>query len=151
MHTIVKLAALLLCAALATLAMATETPAFEKFPASKAVVKHSKHLQLTTAQDQEFQSALRDAFRRSPDFADHHVLATIGCGASCVMVAALDKATGKVAWLPFTLCCWSAQTREPIEYRRDSELLVLHGQRDEKGSEGPHHYRLVDGQFVELP
>jgi hypothetical protein len=133
------------------LAYASGTPpAFSAFPASAHAQRHSARLLLESAQDKEFQTALREAFRQPVNFAGHYVLTTIGCGASCVLVAALDATTGRVTWLPFTVCCWAAPIDEPVEFRRDSELLVIHGQRDEQGSAGPHYYRLTGGRFIAL-
>ncbi|TWI63667.1 hypothetical protein IP91_03639 [Pseudoduganella lurida] len=84
------------------------------------------------------------------NFAGRFVLTTIGCGASCVLTAALDKQTGAVTWLPFTICCWDLAISEPLEFRRDSALLIVHGQRNEEGGAGPHYYRINGGQFEEL-
>lgn len=55
------------------------------------------------------------------------------------MSAAIDANTGAVTWLPFTLCCWEANIREPLEFRPGSRLLAVNGSRDEQGS-GVHYY-----------
>ena len=91
---------------------------------------------------------LREFARRPADFAGHFVLASWGCGASCVLTAAIDKQTGKVIWLPFTVCCWAASVSQPLDFRLDSRLLVIHGSRDEAGR-GRYFY-VFDGKEFKL-
>ena len=62
------------------------------------------------------------------------MLAQIGCGASCIEVAAIDKVSGRVVWFPATICCWPLAVREPLTYRRDSRLLLVAGELDETGT-----------------
>ncbi len=78
------------------------------------------------------------------NFAGHYVLTSIGCGAGCVQVAAIDAGTGAVAWLPKTVCCWPLALTDPLEYRRDSRLLIVYGALNEKGS-GAHAF-VFDGR-----
>jgi len=104
-------------------------------------------LHLVARQDKQFASALRHSYRQRANFAGYHVLTTMGCGAGCVLVAALDQHNGRVGWLPFTLCCWPESRQEPVEFRRDSDRVVLYGQRDEQGAAGPHYYRFHGGRF----
>ena len=94
-----------------------------------------------------YSAELQDAAGRAPDFAGHFVLASWGCGASCVMAAAIDSETGVVAWLPFTVCCWPKEIEAPLGFRRDSRLLIVRGSRDEKG-EGTHFYAFDGKSFV---
>lgn len=56
------------------------------------------------------------------------------------MAAAIDTETGLAAWLAFTVCCWSMQVKEPLEFRRTSRLLVVHGSRNEQGAGDEIHY-----------
>lgn len=145
-----KICAAFFVLVLTTLARADEThsPApYERYAVRSQDTGRAAPLRLTGRQDREFTTALRQSYRQLANFAGHHVLTTIGCGASCVLVAVLDKHSGKVSWLPFTVCCWRDSQREPVQFRADSELLVLHGQRDEQGSAGPHYYRFHGGTF----
>ena len=49
------------------------------------------------------------------------------------MGAAVDLKTGRVTWVPDTLCCWwepdddAANEVEPMEFRLDSRLIIFHG------------------------
>lgn len=74
------------------------------------------------------------------------MLATWGCGASCVMGAAVDAETGAVNWLPFTVCCWAPAVREPIEYDVGSRLLIVHGELNEAGAASDVRYYDFDGR-----
>jgi hypothetical protein len=58
----------------------------------------------------------------------------------------IDAKTGRVTWLPFTVCCWDVDVQEPIEFRRDSRLLVVHGSRNEEGG-GTYYYALDKDSF----
>lgn len=134
---------------LATLsAVAVSAPHFEDFPATASTGRTGK-IQLADAKSREYASVLRDAARRKPNFAGHYVLASWGCGASCIMSAAIDAKTGAVTWLPFTVCCWEANIDEPLGFRRNSRMLIVHGSRDEQGS-GVHYYKFDGGRFSEI-
>jgi hypothetical protein len=128
---------------------------FEDFPAGALYAGHGR-LVLGPA-DRAFRTRLREAARQPPDFAGHYVLALWGCGTECIMGAAINLRSGRVAWLPGTLCCWykggqgETQEIEPVHYRRDSRLIVLNGMRNEReGDLGTHLYAMEGGRFVHL-
>lgn len=129
---------------------AQKPPSFEQFAHTNSHT-NSAALRIPRQRDAQFRTELNEASKRPINFAGHYVLTTIGCGASCIHVAAVDAKTGRVTWLPFTLCCWESSIPEPVLFRLDSELLILKGQRDEVGGSGPHYFRLLGGHFVELP
>jgi hypothetical protein len=101
---------------------------------------------LRSKQDREFRGQLQRAARMQPNYAGHYVLATFGCGASCVTAGALDARSGRVTWLPFTVCCGNHGDREPIEFRPDSALLIVRGMRNKAG-DGTYYYRIAGGSF----
>jgi hypothetical protein len=123
-----------------------QEPTFEAFPVREQFQGPVATLRLTTRQDREFRTALKRATRQKPNFAGHYILTTVGCGAACVMTAVIDAKTGKVQWLPFTLCCWDADIQEPVEYRIDSDLIILHGQKNEQYP-GTWSVRFTNGRF----
>src|SRR5690242_15119703 len=99
---------------------------------------------------QREKSGIPVAEGRRADFAGHYVLITGNCGAACLNIGALDAKTGRVYWLGHTLVVehQSAETN-PVEYRLNSTLLILHGERDEKESDnGTHYYQFVSNRFV---
>jgi hypothetical protein len=123
-----------------------EQPAFQSFPVREQFQGPNAHPRLTTKQDREFRTSLNRAARQAPNFAGHYILTNIGCGASCVLTAVIDAKSGRVNWLPFTLCCWDDKITEPIEFRRDSDLMILHGSKDEKAP-GTWTYRFTGERF----
>ena len=134
---------------------AAALPRFEDFPVRLAYTGRNRLV--LKGDDVHWRTRLREAAAGKPDFAGHYVLATWGCGAECVMGAAIDVRTGVVSWLPGTLCCWfsdeaaTPDTVEPLRYRLDSRLLVLTGRRDERnGDAGTHYYAIEGGHFMLL-
>ena len=83
---------------------------------------------------------LREAAGQEPNFAGHYILTGWACGSSCIQTVAIDAITGLTIWLPVTLCCWDPGVDDPRSFRRDSRLLVLRGQRNEAGGQGPWRY-----------
>jgi len=142
-------ASLLLMAILSTEGRAATQPSFAHYPAQAWSGKPAR-LQLADARSQEYAAILRKFARQKPNFAGHFVLATWGCGAGCVMGAAIDIETGAVAWLPFTVCCWNAEVKEPLVFKARSRLLEVNGSRNEQGA-GVHYYLFDRGRFEELP
>ncbi len=105
---------------------------------------------LATPEDKEFRTQLRAAAQQRPNFTGHFVVTTFGCGAQCVMGAALDAKTGRVLWFPFTICCWdvhSSSASEPVAFRLNSNLIMFTGSRNEKGN-GTYYYTLDKDRFV---
>jgi hypothetical protein len=123
------------------------TPGFTQFPVAGTFSGAPKAVRLVSRNDRKFATRLREAGRQKPNFAGHYALASWGCGASCLMVAAIDARTGNVTWLPFTVCCWATDVREPVEFRLHSRLLIVQGSRDESGG-GDYYYALDNGKFV---
>ena len=105
---------------------AAPVPRFEDYPVAEFAGRVAQ-VRLADRRSRQYASTLRAAAQGTPNFAGHYILATWGCGASCVTGAAIDARTGVVAWLPFTVCCWAAPISEPLEFRRNSNLLVIHG------------------------
>jgi len=126
-------------------AEALAAPRFEDFPTPIYAGK-SATVDLNGAKNRQYGSELRLASRQPVNFSGHYILATWGCGASCVMGAVIDAKTGVVTWLPFTVCCWALEITEPLEFRRDSHLLIVHGSLDEKGAGNEIHRYDFDGR-----
>ena len=128
---------------------ATEPSAFEAY----AVTVQSSSLQvpvaLNDAKSRQYADELQSAAGQDTNFAGHFILSIWGCGASCVMGAAIDTKTGTVAWLPFTVCCWPRDVAAPLEFKADSRLLV-YGSRNEEGS-GRHAYLFDGHSFMLVP
>lgn len=125
-------------------------PRFKDFPA-ESYSGQAARIRLQGPKSHLYATRLRMASRQPVNFAGRYILATWGCGASCVMGAAIDAETGSVRWIPFTVCCWNLEITEPLAYRRDSRLLVVHGSLDEKGAGSAVQYFDFDGKrFIQI-
>ncbi|HMV46348.1 MAG TPA: hypothetical protein PLD20_33270 [Blastocatellia bacterium] len=128
-------------------------PKFKDYPVTE--VYHGPVAQLVlTKDDLMFRTRLKEAAKEKPNFAGNYILTFWGCGTECVMGAMIDAKTGKVYWLPSSLCCWGTLVDDkfsPIEYRLNSKLLVLSGERNEKeGDNGAHFYKFENGTFTHI-
>ena len=140
------LAAILAAVAL-QIAGAASHQAFSRYPAPVTTVARQPSLQFRSALSRRYRTDLQEAATGPVNFAGHYVLTSIGCGAGCVQLAAIDASAGSVTWLAPTVCCWPLAMTEPLEYRRDSRLLIVHGALNEKGS-GVHAFVLDGRRFV---
>lgn len=126
-------------------------PQFKEYPAGSIYSGKHTPLKLTVA-DRSFRTRLAYAAKQKVNFAGHYILTSWGCGAECLMGAAIDAKTGKVYWFDFTVCCWEhygEENFEPINFRIDSNLIIFTGLRNEKeGDEKAHFYKFVNGKFV---
>ena len=118
----------------APFASSSPSAAFVSYPAQFVSVARRSPLQFRSTLSRRYRTDLQEAATGPVNFAGHYVLASIGCGAGCVQVAAIDAGAGSVTWLPPTVCCWPMAMTEPLEYRRDSRLLIVHGALNEKVS-----------------
>jgi hypothetical protein len=104
--------------------------------------------------DSRFRTRLREAIGRPANFAGVYSLAIWGCGTECLMGAAVNLKTGRVVWLPSTICCWPADADagfEPVVFRVNSSLIELSGLRNEKeGDQGSHFYRIDGDHFAHV-
>ena len=147
MSRIFKLISTALAATIVASASASdELPTFDQYLVHEKFSGPVAKPILRSKQDREFRGQLQRAAHMRPNFAGHFVLTTFGCGASCVMDGALDARTGRVTWLPFTVCCGNYDDHEPLEFRPDSALLVVRGMRNETGN-GTYYYVFTAGVF----
>lgn len=124
-------------------------PSFRDFPAVAYAGPRAK-VRLPDSRSRQYASILRAAAHSPADFAGQYILATWGCGASCLMGAAIDTRTGSLTWLPFTVCCWDLHVTKPLDFRADSRLLIVHGSRNESGSENDVNYYVFNGREFSL-
>lgn len=141
----------LLCNSI-TLLSQTHKPKFSDYPVNNIYVGRVKSPILVTDFDKMYRTRLREVAKGKPDFAGKYVLAYWGCGTSCLAGAAIDLTSGRVIWLPGTICCWSYTTleTEPVQYFINSRLLRLTGMLIEEGEIAEHYYLLDKGQFKKL-
>ena len=136
-----------------TAAYAAGIPQFAAYPASPAYHGRNAEPKLSTPEERTFRPRLREAARERPNFAGRYILTTWGCGTSCVMGAVIDAQSGRVTFLPATVCCWSTSVDDgfrPVEARSTSRLIVLSGLLDEKGTMGSHFFIFDGHSFTRL-
>lgn len=132
----------------------SHVPQFRDYPAGEVYTGPNAPLRLTRG-DRTFRTRLREAAQEKPNFAGRYILTTWGCGTSCIMGALIDAKTGRVHWLPGTICCWNLietdDNFEPIVARLDSRLIVLTGLINEEGeTPSAHFYKFENGKFTLL-
>ena len=128
---------------------AASVPSFGEFHEPFVKMKSGARPKLISNHDREFKTRIAEASGQGVNFTGHYVLSLIGCGASCVMSFALDKKSGEISWLPFTVCCWDSVEigAKPIAFMKDSRLVVINGSRNEQGK-GIYYYEFKKSQFV---
>ena len=128
-------------------------PRFNAYPV-RSVFKGKNAAIRLSKEDMNFRTRLRHAARQKPDFAGEYVLAAWGCGAECLVGAAVNVRTGRVYWLPFTICCWAfGDDVKPIDHRLNSRLTVFSGSRNESEKDtrdDMHYYEFQNGRFIFL-
>ena len=120
---------------------------FKNFPVSFIFNGVTAPVRLTEPTTKSYRTRITNAAAREPvNFAGKYILETIGCGTSCLLVAAIEADTGNVYWAPFlSICCWHGEGSK-VEYRRDSTLIIFRGLRSElEGDYGVHYYRMDKG------
>ncbi|RYC28847.1 hypothetical protein D3273_27165 [Lichenibacterium minor] len=127
------------------------SPQYGAFPAEPAFTGRAAPLILDTADAKTYRTRLREGVAQRPNFDGHYSFVTWGCGSGCEMGAVVDQITGRVAFVPFSMCCADSYFSEPdfdyMKFRRDSRLIVFTGKRDEEGPEGRYFYTFENGQF----
>lgn len=143
-------------AMLVALCAATPMPRFGSYPADAAWNGRHAPLVLASSADRMYRTRLREGAAAHANFAGHYSLALWGCGMECIMGAAIDLHSGRVVWLPGTVCCYLSEHDyapddfEPVRFRADSRLIELTGLIDEQGKALTHAYVLQGGRFVHL-
>jgi hypothetical protein len=131
----------------------SKRPEFSEYQVAEIYTGKPAPPKLTKAQ-RAFRTRLRLAAKQSADFAGHHVVATWGCGASCVAFSIVDSVTGAVydgfgvVELPGE---WEEEHPAPerLEYKRSSRLLRINGCPNEANC-GFYDYEMVDGKGLKL-
>lgn len=105
-----------------------DKPKFSDYPATDALQGRNAPLVLSTAQDRQFKTFLRENASKPPNFAGHYILATMGCGTQCAQGVVIDASTGLVYWLPETINPIDMNDTSDdslIKFRPDSKLVIF--------------------------
>ncbi|MBI2688239.1 MAG: hypothetical protein HYX27_18195 [Acidobacteria bacterium] len=115
-----------------------KVPQFADYPASQAFKGKPAAAKIERAPDRMFRTRIREAAAAGPNFAGKFTIAQWGCGAGCVHTVIVDASNGALYHLPSAeVPCESAnqptcplnvscQSGEPFEFKRDSQLLIIH-------------------------
>jgi hypothetical protein len=135
-------------ALLASFADAEEdrVPQFSSFPVVATYTGDPANVVLSTPQDSMFSTRLREAAKYPPNFSGEYVLSAWGCGTTCLTGAVVSLRTGRVVFLPGSICCWEGEA-ERLIFRKDSRLLVMAGLVNEGGEHGAHFYEFTGSSF----
>lgn len=118
-------------------------PRFSDYPVKDLFKGKAAEPVIATPAARMFRTRLREITARDglPNFAGQFFVAIWGCGAACVGGGIVDGRTGAVTMLP-SVSGWIDihDNFEGIDFRQNSRLMVLSGQRDEKGDMGQHFY-----------
>ena len=130
-------------------AQQNQAPQFRDYRVSSTYAgKHAKVV-LPTSDETAFRTRLQEASKQPANFAGEYVLTTWGCGTSCLHGAVVSLKTGRVVFLPGTVCCWEGEG-ERLVFRTNSRLLVAAGVINEESEHGAHFYELTGNEFKHL-
>jgi hypothetical protein len=124
-------------------------PSFADYPVKAASVRIARPL-VPKSWDEDPRLRLLDSVPRGTrsNFAGPYFMAVWGCGSACVVGAIVDARTGRIIPLP-TVSGWKEvdDDFQGIAFRKNSRLVVMSGERDEKGDVGQHFYVLEGGRL----
>ena len=134
-----------------------KAPTFGAYPA-KAEPARTNSVDFRRSPGAEaFRTRLRNALKSGVNFAGHYVIAAWGCGTGCVSGAVIDARNGRV-YFPkefnaFAVGYDQDEYKTPMEYRKNSRLLVLNGipgtanDDDTEGESGTYFYEWRSDRF----
>lgn len=133
---------LLLSVCYSVLGQNDAVPKFSEFPATverteARAIDFKKNPDART-----FRTRLSEALRGGVNFAGHFVVAGWGCGTGCISGAIINARTGNVFWPEQfnalgVLYSDGNYADPPVEYKKNSRLLVIHGIPGEATDDAP--------------
>jgi len=117
-------------------------PKFSQYPASVQRPRVTAINFKTNPDARPFRTRLSEGLRNGVNFAGHYALVGWGCGTGCISGAIVDTRTGKVYW-PEQFNAFGVLYTDgnyaypPVEYKKNSRLLVIHGIPGEKDDDAP--------------
>jgi hypothetical protein len=146
-----------------TAAKPKEAPRFQDYPVAKTFTGRNAAVRLVSDEDRKYRTMLTQGASGKLNFAGDYILVLWGCGSGCAEGAVIDAKTGVVSWLPYFVVgcdstCIDFADKEFIEFRPDSKLLILNGQRgtvkgrgaakaEDMGVPGSFYYLFENGNF----
>lgn len=93
---------------------------------------------ITKKEHRDFRTAITEAAEKGPNFAGHYTVAQWDCGSSCLSMAVIDEATGKVFAAPFNTLTTpfvdgdNAHTFKGLVFELKSRLFIADGCAEDK-------------------
>jgi hypothetical protein len=110
-------------------------PHFEDYRVSATFKGKPAPAKIESHRARLYQTRIREGAKEGPNFAGHYTIVTWGCGVACRGVAIVDARTGKVVISPHLIevTRMPSQDNPSLQFRKDSNLLVIEGWRDTTG------------------
>jgi hypothetical protein len=134
-----------------------EAPRFQDYPAAEKYAGRHATVRLVSARDRKYRTKLTQGASDKTNFAGDQILVLWGCGTACMEGALVSARTGTVSWLPYfiigcDMACVNFEDRKLVDFRPDSKLLILNGQRgsvtgDATGVPGSFYFLFENGRY----
>lgn len=132
----------------------TTSPKYKDYKVTQQYRGRTAKLRLDTEDTRMFRTRLRDALASPVSLAGEYVVATWGCGTSCMHGGVVSKKTGKAVLFPWSICCWSGEGGN-LFTRANSRLFIVAGKMGEGedttdetgGVHGAHFYEFTGTEF----
>lgn len=125
-------------------------PVFADYPLIDDIYKgQSAPVVLKSQADSAFRTRLREASKEPANFAGEYSLTAWGCGAVCLMVAAVHLKTGRVIFAPGSISEWRGDG-DAISFQLQSRLFVASGYINGEGKHGKHYYEFTGHRFKHI-
>lgn len=131
----------------------SDVPTFESLAVTEQFTGKPVRPVLVSREALKYRTVITEGSREGPNFAGHFTIVEWGCGAGCVQFAIVDAKTGSVFMPPFyvgppaVVEGSDAEPEDPLQYHKDSKLLIVNGSRNEK-SEGVYYYKWDMGKLT---
>jgi hypothetical protein len=135
-------------------------PAFKSYPATVEKAQVSTVNFKNNSAVRTMRTRLTEALHGGVNFAGHYIVAGWGCGTGCISGAIIDARTGNVLWpLPLNALgvCYAGDSYvdKPVEYRKDSRLLIIRGSPGTKDNEqdrpnGQYYYEWTGSDLKQV-
>ncbi|WP_428087969.1 hypothetical protein [Candidatus Thioglobus sp.] len=128
------------------LSYASDTPQLQEYSVRPIYKGKVADVVLSNSEKRLFRTRLRATTKKPVNFAGEYVLTLWGCGANCLLGAAVSQKTGYVVFLPASVCCWH-ESSDRLTYQANSRLLIAKGILNESSEYGAHFYEFTGQEF----
>jgi hypothetical protein len=123
------------------------TPSFRDYPVHEFYTGENAPLEGKYS-SASAKTGIKEASLKKATFSGHYVVALGSCGTSCRSIAIVDVTTGKVYHFDKPLVVYPASKYldgPAVDYRKNSQLIILRGSRGESRKDAGAHYYIFRG------